>query len=138
VEVEEVELPVEIEPLDEEPEPTPPTPPAEEEPAPPPITITSSDELPQVITADMLRARRAQRKAIDLDSEEFQIPEELLAGYVDEPVLDEEEELLERARPKGKAADKGKKKGGPAGRGDAKKGGKKPKRWRGDDEFGDF
>lgn len=112
---------------------------AETAPAPPPV-ITSADELPQVITADMLRARRAQRRQIDFESEEFQIPEELLVGYDEDEEIEEERDRRAQGKGRGKAVDRGgAKKGTPAGKGD-KKGGKKAKRWRTaeDDDLGDF
>jgi N utilization substance protein A len=42
---------------------------------------TTGDALPEIITADMLRARMAQRKEMDMRAVEIEIPEELLAGY---------------------------------------------------------
>lgn len=55
----------------------------EEEDAPDEMTLP--DALPQVITADMLRARMAQRKReINFNEADFEIPEELLAGIDEE------------------------------------------------------
>lgn len=62
---------------------------------------TVDEELPDVITADMLRARMGQRKKIDVDSGDFEIPAELLVGIEEEELFfDEEEE--EEFKPKGK------------------------------------
>jgi hypothetical protein len=87
----------------------------------------TSDELPQIITADMLRARRAQRKSIDFSDKDFEIPAELLAGYdkdiEDEPGEDEDYTLLGG---KGKEKPKGKKTIGA--KPDRKS--KKQKKWR--------
>jgi hypothetical protein len=111
----------------------------------------------------MLRARRAQRKEINFESVEFEIPAELLAGYQEdvaaeiEPEELEPEEVERRARDKskgfdrskapdrgkvperGKVPDRGKgKKSAPAGKAEKGKG-KKPRHWAGgDDDFGDF
>ena len=118
-------------------------PPVEETPTAP-LVITGADELPSVITADMLRARRAQRKAMDFANESFEIPEELLAGIEERSGEFEEEleeEILEsRGKPRGKGkVEKGKaKKNTPAGKAEKSKG-KKPRRWQGgDDDLGDF
>ena len=46
--------------------------------------VTRPDELPQVITADMLRARMAQRKKDSFVDENFEVPAELLVGIDDE------------------------------------------------------
>ena len=60
--------------------------------------------LPQIITADMLRARMAQRK----QATEIQVPEELLAGYKEEPpVWADVEEESAAAKGKAKKAKKG-------------------------------
>jgi N utilization substance protein A len=99
--------------------------------------ITGADELPQVITADMLRARRAQRREIDFDSEEFQIPEELLLGYDEDEEELEERDRRPQSKAKGKPAEKGGKKGAPAAKAE-KKGGKKSKRWRTSEDEEDF
>jgi N utilization substance protein A len=86
--------------------------------------LVPSEDLPEVITADMLRARMAQRKkeSIDWEDLDIEVPPELLAGLDDEDEEDEEE--IDR---KGKA--KGKRKAKPV-----KKARKKPKRRISDDE----
>ena len=54
--------------------------------------MMTMEELPDVITADMLRARMAQRKEAKVDSDAFEIPAELLVGIdTDEP----DDELVE-------------------------------------------
>ncbi len=67
-----------------------------------------SEALPEIITADMLRARQEQRKAADLDSQDFEIPVELLVG-LDEKDL--ESEGAKSAKGKSKKAAKSKKGG---------------------------
>ncbi|MEZ4710687.1 MAG: transcription termination factor NusA [Caldilineaceae bacterium] len=64
--------------------------------------VSIGDELPDVITADMLRARMSQRQKINVDSGDFEIPAELLVGLDEDEVLFDEEEEEEFA-PKGKA-----------------------------------
>jgi len=65
------------------------------------------DALPQVITADMLRAGMAQRKEIDFDSADFEIPAELLVGLDDEEKKDEDiEDLIDDDKKKKKPAKK--------------------------------
>ncbi|MEZ4660068.1 MAG: transcription termination factor NusA [Caldilineaceae bacterium] len=67
-------------------------------------TVSGGDELPDVITADMLRARMGQRKKINVDSGDFEIPAELLVGLEeDELVFDEEDEGDFAAKGKGKS-----------------------------------
>jgi N utilization substance protein A len=91
--------------------------------------ITRVDTLPQVITADMLRARKG--KGIDL-SQDFVVPAELLVGLDEEELDDEweEEEGDKKGRAKGaKAPAK------PVAKGKAKKPAKpeaksKGKKWR--------
>ena len=80
-------------------------------------------DLPEVITADMLRARMAQRKE-NLSDEELEIPAELLVGL--------EKEKKEEAEPLfGEEKSKGPK--------SAKKGKKKPRHaFEEDDDFSDF
>jgi N utilization substance protein A len=100
--------------------------------------LTLVDELPKVITADMLRARRGQ--SIDLPAD-FEVPAELLVG-LDEDIEDEEweeeEEAPKKGRPAAKAgkakkpAAKAKK---PAAKAEAKGKGKK---WRGGGDEGFF
>ena len=90
--------------------------------------LTSGEDLPQVITADMLRARKAKRTEMSLD--DINVPAELLAGYKAE-VVDEdwvaEEERNKAAKAKGKAKGKGQ---------PAKTDKKKPKnKWEEDDAF---
>jgi hypothetical protein len=99
--------------------------------------ITKVDSLPEVITADMLRARKG--KGIDL-SQDFVIPAELLVGLEEEEVEEEweEEETDKRGRGKGKPPAK------PAGKGKAKKPQTRPeakskgKKWRPDRRSDDF
>jgi transcription termination/antitermination protein NusA len=69
--------------------------------------LTMVDDLPAVITADMLRARRG--KALNLD--DMEIPPELLIGLDDEEddEFDLEEEEDGKGKGKGKARPKGKK-----------------------------
>lgn len=87
---------------------TPPAPIAAEKPA------AEAGALPQVITADMLRARMAQRKEADL--KEIELPKELLAGLgVDAAEWEKEEAAKARGKAKkgvvvAKAAPKSKKK----------------------------
>jgi N utilization substance protein A len=76
--------------------------------------------LPQVITADMLRARMAQRK----QATEIEVPEELLAGYKEEPPAWADTEDEEIAPAKGKVKGKAKK-GAPQPKPADKKGKKK-------------
>lgn len=58
------------------------------------------EPLPQVITADMLRARMAQRKKETAPQRmDFDVPEELLAGYTEKI---EEEDIAEETGAKGK------------------------------------
>lgn len=97
-----------------------------------PASLTSAAELPEVITADMLRARRGQRKDLSLDDKEFQIPEELLVGIEPIDELDEEDDILPRG--KGKNADKGKGKKAASVAKVGKKSAKKAKRWQPVDE----
>jgi N utilization substance protein A len=85
-----------------------------------------SEELPEVITADMLRARMAERKKYTFSEEDFEIPPELLKGY------EEEDDLLEHGG-KGKGKVKGKK-SAPKPKGKSKK--PAPRRpWEEDDDF---
>lgn len=73
-----------------------------EAPAPAPAPAPGAPEpLPQIITADMLRARMAQRKEADLRSVE--VPKELLAGYEESSETVWEVEST-AAKPKGKKA----------------------------------
>mgnify|MGYP000595607110 CR=1 FL=1 len=87
-----------------------------------------SEELPEVITADMLRARMAERKKYTFSEEDFEIPPELLKGY------EEEDDLLEHGgKGKGKTKAKGKK-SAPKPKAKSKK--PAPRRpWEEDDDF---
>jgi hypothetical protein len=85
----------------------------------------SATDLPDVITADMLRARMAQRKE-GLDNEEMEVPAELLVG-LDE---DEEEDVEDLIEAEGKA---------PKASKSSKKGKKKPRHaFEEEDDFSDF
>lgn len=85
-----------------------------------------SEELPEVITADMLRARMAERKKYTFGEEDFEIPPELLKGY------EEEDDFLEHGG-KGKGKVKGKK-SAPKPKGKGKK--PAPQRpWEEDEDF---
>jgi hypothetical protein len=65
-------------------------------------SLTTPDELPDVITADMLRARMAQRKKDLASAKDFEVPAELLVGLGDGD--NEEWELeSENAPAKGKS-----------------------------------
>jgi hypothetical protein len=57
---------------------------------------TGNEELPQVITADMLRARMAKRKEASFSEQNIEIPAELLAG-LDAEELQEDEEWIDEA-----------------------------------------
>ena len=70
--------------------------------------MTFIGELPEVITADMLRARRS--KGIDL-SQDFEIPAELLVGLDEEEEVEDIWEEEEDDRKKGRGAAKVKAKG---------------------------
>ncbi len=52
----------------------------------------ADEELPEVITADMLRAAMSQRKKIDIEDEDFEVPAELLVGLEEEVEEDAEKE----------------------------------------------
>jgi len=56
----------------------PDTPAAEEE------AKDEEEALPEIITADMLRARQEQRKSVDIADADFEIPAELLVGLNEE------------------------------------------------------
>jgi len=106
-----------------------------EVPIAPPEPITGMTELPQVITADMLRARMAKRKENEQKPEVFEIPAELLIGLEEpEPVVTEDWEV-EIEDPKGKGKGKGKvKKAAPIIAKPAPKAKKKKRRPVGDDD----
>ncbi|MEZ4870476.1 MAG: transcription termination factor NusA [Caldilineaceae bacterium] len=78
-----------------------------------PLDMTMPEELPQVITADMLRARMAQRKELNFAAESFEIPEELLAG-IDEAENDEDWDEIADTKAKGKTKKAKSKKAAPA------------------------
>ena len=80
-------------------------------PAPPPSTAKTGDALPEIITADMLRARMAQRKEMDMRAVEIEIPEELLAGYKEEGEGDAAGSADQRGKSKTKAKKGADKKG---------------------------
>jgi N utilization substance protein A len=87
--------------------------------------LMSAVDLPEVITADMLRARMAQRKE-GLGDEEMEVPAELLVGLTEDKA-DEVENLIEAEGKAPKAAKSG------------KKGKKKPRHaFEEDDDFSDF
>jgi N utilization substance protein A len=69
----------------------------ESTPTAPAKPAADGGELPQVITADMLRARMAQRKSLD----DIVVPEELLAGY-EEDADDLEDLIVPGVKPKAK------------------------------------
>jgi hypothetical protein len=99
--------------------------------------ITRVDTLPEVITADMLRARKG--KGIDL-SQDFVIPAELLVGLEEEELDDEWEEEESDRKGRGKSTKAPAK---ASAKGKAKKPAKpeaksKGKKWRpqlSDDDF---
>jgi len=78
--------------------------------------MTQVVDLPEVITADMLRARK---KGIDFTSEDFEIPAELLVGLDDEDI--DEDDDLGKGKGKAKAKGKAKKSTKPDARGKGKK-----------------
>ena len=102
---------------------------AEEAPSSTPV----SEELPEVITADMLRARMAKRKEASFSEKDIEIPAELLAG-IDEEGLKDDEEWIDEAM--GARGGKRKKAKGPAAKPGAKVEKKKApkKRWSQDEE----
>lgn len=88
--------------------------------------LTMGDELPEVITADMLRARRN----VNVDMDDFEIPAELLAGLDEEDWEDEDEEDVPAKKGKSKVKAKPKKPARP----EAKAKPKKRRRTFGDDD----
>ncbi len=115
---------------------TPVSEPAFSEEETPTVIDTAIDELPEVITADMLRSRMAKRKKAGLADQEMEIPAELLVG-LDADELEDDEEWIDEAvgarggkRKKDKGAAKTPAKG--AAKSDKKKTPKK--RWTGDEE----
>jgi transcription termination/antitermination protein NusA len=94
-----------------------------------------SEELPEVITADMLRARMARRKEAGFNEQDIEVPAELLAG-IDEEGLLEDEEWIDEAM--GARGGKRKKAKGTPAKGAPKTDKKKaPKKrgWGDDEEF---
>jgi hypothetical protein len=105
-----------------------------------PIT-TDSEELPQMITADMLRARMAKRKEASFSEQDIEIPAELLAG-LDAEELQEDEEWIDEAMGarggKRKKDAKGKVPAKPAaksGKSDNKKKAPKKRGWGEEEDF---
>jgi hypothetical protein len=92
--------------------------------------------LPQVITADMLRARKAQGRERSLD--EIEIPAELLIGLDEEVETAEEWEEEEDTRKKGRVPAKAKGKSKPVKKPAKPEPKSKGKKWRPaqDDDFG--
>ena len=85
------------------------------------------ENLPEVITADMLRSRLAERKKFTFGEEDFEVPAELLAGY-------EEEQEEGDAGAKTKTKTKSKGKGKAVAKGKPKKAaGRRP--WEEEDDF---
>ena len=102
-------------------------------PIEPPADMTDVGALPQMITADMLRARMAQRKINVRKSEDIEIPAELLIGIEQkEEVVEEWEEETDAG--KGKAKGKGKGKVAPVAAKPVAKPKKKKRRTGGDDD----
>ena len=99
------------------------------------IPSAPADEaLPEVITADMLRARMAKRKEASFTEADIEVPAELLAG-IDEDSLKDDEEWIDEAL--GARGGKRKKAKGPAakpGKQDKKKAPKK-RGWGDEDDF---
>jgi N utilization substance protein A len=76
-------------------------------------------QLPEVITADMLRARMAERKKFAFSEEDIEVPAELLAGYEEEEA---EDDLFDAGgKGKGKSAKGKSTKGKPAAKAKSKK-----------------
>ncbi len=102
---------------------------AEEIPAAP-----TGESLPEVITADMLRARMAKRKEASFTEADIEIPAELLAG-IDEESLKDDEEWIDEAM--GARGGKRKKAKSPAAKGSKQEKKKAPKKrgWGEEDDF---
>jgi transcription antitermination factor NusA-like protein len=82
-------------------------------------TDAGQEQLPEVITADMLRARMAERKKFAFSEEDFEVPAELLAGYEAEEA---EDDLFDASgKGKGKGAKGKSAKGKPAAKAKSKK-----------------
>ncbi|MCC6169445.1 MAG: transcription termination/antitermination protein NusA [Caldilineaceae bacterium] len=90
--------------------------------------ITRIQDLPQVITADMLRARKAQGRERSLD--EIEIPAELLVGLDEEEEVVEEWEEEEESRKKSRGPAKPKGKGKPVKKSTKPEPKAKGKKWR--------
>lgn len=90
--------------------------------------LVTGDELPQIITADMLRARRAQRKAMDFDDKNFEVPAELLAGYKEDLEEEPEEEEVDAPIAGSRGKERPKRAAASAAKPDKKP--KKQKKWR--------
>lgn len=73
-----------------------------------PAEPSSPEDLPEVITADMLRARMAERKKFTFTEQDFEVPAELLAGYDEDALEDEGFESGGKGKAKTKAKGKGK------------------------------
>ncbi len=84
---------------------TPITPAAENAPS---GAEVAQEDLPEVITADMLRARMAERKKFAFSEEDIEVPAELLAGYEEEEAEEEVFDASGKGKAKGKAKGKGK------------------------------
>lgn len=101
---------------------------------------SGGDELPEVITADMLRARMAKRKETSFSEQDIEIPAELLAG-LDADELEEDEEWIDEAMGarggKRKKETKGKTPAKPAAKTGGKTAKKTPKKrgWGDEDDF---
>ena len=99
------------------------------------IPSAPADEaLPEVITADMLRARMAKRKEASFTEADIEIPAELLAG-IDEDSLKDDEEWIDESI--GARGGKRKKAKGPAAKGAKQDKKKAPKKrgWGDEDDF---
>jgi transcription termination/antitermination protein NusA len=99
------------------------------------IPSAPSDEaLPEVITADMLRARMAKRKEASFTEADIEVPAELLAG-IDEDSLKDDEEWIDESM--GARGGKRKKAKGPAAKPAKQDKKKAPKKrgWGDEDDF---
>jgi N utilization substance protein A len=95
-------------------------------------SMLSGKDLPEVITADMLRARMAQRRDIDFSDEDFEIPAELLVGLDEDEEVDEDWELSDdKPTKRAKSSKVGKTEKKPAKK-------RKKQRPSGDDDFDNF
>ena len=99
------------------------------------IPSAPADEaLPEVITADMLRARMAKRKEASFTEADIEVPAELLAG-IDEDSLKDDEEWIDESM--GARGGKRKKAKGPAAKPAKQDKKKAPKKrgWGDEDDF---